>query len=49
VLFEVEEWSHADIAALLGCRQGTVKSRLHRGRERLRQALTPYWQEGGSG
>lgn len=44
VLFEVEEWSYADIAAVLGCRQGTVKSRIHRGRERLRQALTPYWQ-----
>ncbi|HXT49714.1 MAG TPA: RNA polymerase sigma factor [Thermoanaerobaculia bacterium] len=43
VLFEIEDWSYADIAALLGCRQGTVKSRIHRGRERLRQALSPYW------
>jgi RNA polymerase sigma-70 factor (ECF subfamily) len=48
VLFEVEEWSYADIAALLGCRQGTVKSRIHRGRERLRQALAPYWREGAA-
>lgn len=46
VLFEVEEWSYADIGAMLGCRQGTVKSRIHRGRERLRRALTPYWQGG---
>jgi RNA polymerase sigma-70 factor, ECF subfamily len=46
VLFEVEEWSQADIATLLGCRQGTVKSRLHRGRARLRRALSSYWQEG---
>jgi len=48
VLFEVDEWSHADIAALLGCRLGTVKSRIHRGRERLRRALAPYWQEGAA-
>jgi RNA polymerase sigma-70 factor (ECF subfamily) len=46
VLFEVEEWSYADIAGLLGCREGTVKSRIHRGRDRLRRALTPYWTEG---
>ncbi|HEV8628992.1 MAG TPA: RNA polymerase sigma factor [Thermoanaerobaculia bacterium] len=48
VLFEVEEWSLAEIAGLLGCRQGTVKSRLHRGRVRLRRALTPYCQEGAA-
>ena len=46
VLFEVEEWSYADIAGVLGCREGTVKSRIHRGRDRLRQALAPYWTEG---
>jgi RNA polymerase sigma-70 factor, ECF subfamily len=46
LLFEVEEWSYADIAGLLGCREGTVKSRIHRGRGRLRQALQPYWTEG---
>ena len=44
VLFEIEDWTYADIAALLGCRQGTIKSRIHRGRERLRKALQPYWQ-----
>jgi RNA polymerase sigma-70 factor (ECF subfamily) len=48
VLFEVEEWSYADIAGLLGCREGTVKSRIHRGRDRLRRALAPYWAEGAS-
>ena len=46
VLFEVEEWSYADIAGFLGCREGTVKSRIHRGRDRLRTALAPYWTEG---
>ena len=46
VLFEVEEWSYADIAGVLGCREGTVKSRIHRGRDRLRRALEPYLTEG---
>jgi RNA polymerase sigma-70 factor (ECF subfamily) len=46
VLFELEEWSYADIAGVLGCREGTVKSRIHRGRDRLREALAPYWAEG---
>jgi RNA polymerase sigma-70 factor (ECF subfamily) len=46
LLFEVEEWSYAEIAGVLGCREGTVKSRIHRGRDRLREALRPYWGEG---
>ncbi len=46
VLFEIEGWSYADIAAHLDCRPGTVKSRLHRGRERLKERLAPYWNEG---
>ena len=43
VLFAVEGWSQRAIADLMGCREGTVKSRIHRGRERLRIALAPYW------
>jgi RNA polymerase sigma-70 factor (ECF subfamily) len=43
VLFAVEGWSQKAIAELLGCREGTVKSRIHRGRERLRRALAPYY------
>jgi len=46
LLYEVEEWSYDDIARLLGCREGTVKSRLHRGRARLRRALASYLHEG---
>lgn len=46
VLHEIEGWSYVDIARELGCREGTVKSRIHRGRERLRQKLQPYWQGG---
>jgi RNA polymerase sigma-70 factor (ECF subfamily) len=42
VLAAVEDWAYQDIARLLGCREGTVKSRIHRGRERLRARLQPY-------
>jgi RNA polymerase sigma-70 factor (ECF subfamily) len=46
VLREVEEWSYEAIAELLGCRPGTVKSRLHRGRERLRALLASHLETG---
>jgi RNA polymerase sigma-70 factor, ECF subfamily len=46
VLHELEGWSYADIAAELSCREGTVKSRIFRGRERLRRSLEPYWLGG---
>lgn len=46
VLAELEGWSHREIAEHLGCREGTVKSRLHRGRRALRNKLSPYWNEG---
>ncbi|HEY2018707.1 MAG TPA: RNA polymerase sigma factor [Bryobacteraceae bacterium] len=42
VLFEFEGLTLEEIAALTGCDAGTVKSRLHRARERLRRALAPY-------
>ena len=43
VLHEIEGWPYADIARELSCREGTVKSRIHRGRQHLRQRLEPYW------
>jgi RNA polymerase sigma-70 factor, ECF subfamily len=43
VLAEIEGWPLAEVARALGCREGTVKSRLFRGRRRLQQALEPYW------
>ena len=43
VLFEIEEWSLDEIAGWLGCRVGTVKSRLHRARRKLREELAPHW------
>jgi RNA polymerase sigma-70 factor (ECF subfamily) len=46
VLHEIEGWSYGDIARELGCREGTVKSRIHRGRQHLRQKLQPYWEGG---
>ena len=46
LLREIEGWSYHDIAAALKCREGTVKSRVHRGREQLRRVLAPYWNGG---
>jgi RNA polymerase sigma-70 factor (ECF subfamily) len=42
VLFEYQEMSLADIAAVCDIDVGTVKSRLHRARERLRRTLAPW-------
>jgi len=42
VLFEFEGLSLEEVAAVSGCDTGTVKSRLWRARQRLRQALAPY-------
>lgn len=39
VLCDVEGLSYDEIAAILGLKVGTVRSRIHRGRKRLRQAL----------
>jgi RNA polymerase sigma-70 factor (ECF subfamily) len=48
LLREIEGWSYKDIAVALRCREGTVKSRIHRGREQLRALLAPYWNGGRS-
>lgn len=42
VLAFVEGWSHRQIAAAMRCREGTVKSRIHRGRRLLRAELETY-------
>lgn len=44
VLYEIEGWPQRDIARALGCRVGTVKSRIHRARARLREELAEAWQ-----
>jgi RNA polymerase sigma-70 factor (ECF subfamily) len=46
VLHEIEGWSYVDIAQEIGVREGTVKSRVHRGRKQLKQKLETYWTGG---
>lgn len=48
VLHEIEGWSYKDIGALSRCREGTVKSRIHRGRQLLKKRLEPYWRGGNA-
>lgn len=48
VLFEIEGWSYREIGELTGCREGTVKSRIYRGRQRLKDRLRPYWEAGAT-
>jgi RNA polymerase sigma-70 factor (ECF subfamily) len=47
ILRDLEEMSYEEIAEVLEVSLGTVKSRLTRGREALRQRLTPYVREVG--
>ncbi len=42
VLRDLEEWSYEEIAVSLGVPVGTVKSRIARGRERLKTILLPW-------
>lgn len=46
VLREIEGCSYQEIAEALDCQEGTVKSRLHRGRQLLKERLAPYWNGG---
>ena len=46
VLRDVQGWSYREIAEMLGVEEGTVKSRAHRGRQRLRELLAPLYEEG---
>lgn len=45
VLADVWGWSHSELAAKLGCPQGTVMSRAARGRAHLRRRLEPLRAE----
>ncbi|MFB3895025.1 MAG: RNA polymerase sigma factor [bacterium] len=44
-LKEFEDLSYAEIGQILGCRVGTIKSRIFRARELLQQELTELYQE----
>src|SRR5205807_9526544 len=48
ILRDLEEMSYEEIAEITDVSLGTVKSRLTRGREALRQRLLPYIRECGS-
>ena len=40
ILTDIEEWSYEEVAVKMRCPVGTVRSRLHRGRQLLRQHLS---------
>ena len=42
ILHELEGLTHAEIASILNCSEGTVRSRLHYARKQLRSLLKPY-------
>jgi RNA polymerase sigma-70 factor (ECF subfamily) len=42
VLFEIENLSHEQIAQILGCSVGTVRSRLHYAKQKLQGYLKEY-------
>ena len=48
ILRDLEDMSYEEIAEVLEISLGTVKSRLTRGREALRQRLTPFVREAGN-
>ena len=42
ILHELEGLTHAEIASILNCSEGTVRSRLHYARKQLKTLLKPY-------
>jgi RNA polymerase sigma-70 factor (ECF subfamily) len=48
VLHEIEGLSYQEVAQAVGCRPGTVKSRISRGRRCLREELASYFGGGAS-
>jgi len=42
VLADIEEYSYQEIAEIVGCSIGTVRSRLHRARNQLRRLVTEH-------
>ena len=48
-LADIEQFSYKEISQILGIRLGTVMSRLHRGRNLLREELAEYARQYGIG
>ena len=46
-LFALEDMDLQSTAEAMGCQAGTVKSHLHRARQRLRELLSEYLNEDG--
>ena len=46
VLYDIEGYSHVEIASMLGCAVGTSKSQLHKARMKLRRLLKPDGSKG---
>jgi RNA polymerase sigma-70 factor (ECF subfamily) len=42
VLADIEEYSYQEIAEIVGCSIGTVRSRLHRARQQLRKLVLHF-------
>lgn len=49
VLRDINGNSYDEIAEILGCSIGTVKSRINRGRQRLRELLSEYMEQNDAG
>jgi RNA polymerase sigma-70 factor, ECF subfamily len=45
VLHDIEGFSYQEIAEIVGVSVGTVRSRLHYGRQKLRELLDPYFNQ----
>jgi RNA polymerase sigma-70 factor, ECF subfamily len=45
VLHDIEGFSYVEIAEIVGSSVGTVRSRLYYGRQKLREVLTPYFND----
>ena len=45
LLYHTDHLSYEEIAEVLGSPVGTVRSRIHRGREELKEVLRPYFAE----
>ncbi|MBI1269631.1 sigma-70 family RNA polymerase sigma factor [bacterium] len=43
ILHDIEGFSYQDIAEIIGANIGTVRSRLHYGRQKLKELLMPYY------